>query len=168
MHRKGREGGVFNMKPHHAGEIDGADDIDIVHDERLLRTRAALEKEPCGMFQAATGVKQNFLARQFNPHAEVVVGPQVLDDHVGVVMGVDNDLAHAESSQAAESDFQKRAAGNRDERLGAIVGERPQTRAEAGGKNHRLHRPIFSNSICRTTTSTPFMPRKCFANCSAR
>ena len=40
--------------------------------------------------------------------------------------------------------------------------------AKAGGQNHRLHLPRFSNPRCRTTTSTPLVLRKCFANSSAR
>jgi putative hemolysin len=52
--------------------------------------------------------------------------------------------------------------------LGAIVGEWPQTGTKAGGQNHCLHLSMFSNSRCSTTTSTPALPRKRRANCSAR
>ena len=46
-----------------------------------------------------------------------------------------------------EGDLKQRAAGNGDQRLGAVVGERAQARAEARGENHRLHLATFSSSI---------------------
>ena len=82
-------------------------------------------------------------------------------------MRVDNHLAHAKEAQAAEDNLKQRAAGDGNQCLGPVVGERLQARAQAGGQNHRLHRPIFSNSICRTITSTP-LARRCFTNSSAR
>ena len=69
---------------------------------------------------------------------------------------------------ARQDNLEHGAAGNFDERLGAVVGKRPQARTQTGRQNHRLHRPIFSSSICRTTTFTLSMPSKCIANCSAR
>ena len=55
---QGGEGAVFRVKPHHAPEIDGADDIDVVQDERLLQARIGIEKEMGGLLQAAAGVEQ--------------------------------------------------------------------------------------------------------------
>ena len=52
---------------------------------------------------------------------------------------VDDDLAHAERAQAREGDLQERAAGDGDQRLGAVVGERTQARTQPGGENHGLH-----------------------------
>ena len=37
-----------------------------------------------------------------------------------------------------------------------------------GSQDHRFHWPEFSSSRCCTTTSTPILPRKRCANCSAR
>ncbi len=126
------------MKAHHAPQVDRADDIDVVQDKGLFVTPAG-RKEMRGILQAAAGVQQLLLARDFNPHAEVIVGPQVIGDHPGVVVRVDDHLAHAKRTQAAEGNLQQSAAGNGDQRLGAVVGEWPQARAQTGGQNHRLH-----------------------------
>src|ERR1017187_3591381 len=88
-------------------------------------------------------------------------------------MRINDDFADAENPQTRERDLKQRAAVDFYQRFRAIVGERPQTRAEAGGKDHGFHSPGFSssslsNSRCRNTTSIPFLPRKCFASCSAR
>ena len=88
-------------------------------------------------------------------------------------MDVDDDFGDAEGAQAGESDFEESAAGEFDEGLGAIVGERTEARAEAGGKDHGFHwsdfrLPSFSSSRWRTEISRPFLARKRFDNCSAR
>ncbi len=44
------------------------------------RTAGILEKEIGGFFQAAAGVEQDFLARNFNAHAEVIVRFQIIDE----------------------------------------------------------------------------------------
>ena len=127
------------------------------------------QEEMSGFFQAAAGVEQNVvLAGDFDAHAEIFVRLQVIDDHVGEVMHVDDHFANAEGAQARERDLQQRAAADFHQRLGAIIGERPQTRAQAGGQNHGLHLPCFSSSRWRTTTLMPLRARRCFANCSAR
>src|SRR6202011_3265569 len=120
------------------------------------------------LFQASAGVEQDLLARDFNTHAEVFVCFQILENHFGKVMHVENHLANSKDAQARECDLQQRAASDFHQRFGAIVGEWPQPRTEAGGQNHRFHLSKFSNSRCRTTTSTPLLPRKRLANCSAR
>src|SRR5215467_13781891 len=83
-------------------------------------------------------------------------------------MHIDYRLANSKGAQTRECYLKQRAAGDFHQRLGAIVGEWTQARTEARGQNHRFHLPAFSNSRCRTTTSTPFFPRKRFANCSAK
>ena len=55
------------------------------------------------------------------------------------MVDVDDDFGYAEGAQAGESDFEKCAAGEFDEGLGAIVGERTEARAEAGGEDHGFH-----------------------------
>ena len=50
------------------------------------------------------------------------MGFQVGDDLVGEVVDVDDDFGDAEGEQARESDFEKSAAGEFDERFGASVG----------------------------------------------
>ena len=159
---------MLSVELHHAPEINRAEDVDIVQNERLFGAAGILEKKASGFLQAAAGVQQDLLARNFNAHAEVIVAPQIGDDHIGKVMHVDNHFANPKGVQTRERDLQHGAAGDFYQRLGAIVGEGPQSRAEAGGQDHRFHWPILSNSRCRTTTSTPLLPRKRFASCSAR
>ena len=94
---------------------------------------------------------------------------QIVDNHVGEVMDVDDDIVDAEGAQAGQRDFEQGAAGDFDQRFGAIVGERTQARAEAGGQNHRLHSGSVLLQFAMTqTTSTPLRSRRCCANCSAR
>ncbi len=119
---EGGEGVTFRMELQHAAEIDGADDVDIVEEERLLETRGIFEEEPGGFFEAAAGVEQDFLAGDFDAHAEIVVGFQVVGDQVGEVMDVDDYFGDSEGAQAGEGDLQQRAAGQFDQGLGAIVG----------------------------------------------
>ena len=64
----------------HAMKIDRADHIHIVQDERSFERVGTLEKKPGGFFQAAAGVEQDFFARDFNAHAEIIVGFQVVDE----------------------------------------------------------------------------------------
>ena len=66
--------------------------------------------------------------------------------HVGEVMHVDDHLAHAEVAQAGERDLQQGAALDFHQRLGTIVGEWAQPRAQAGRQNHRFHWPEPSSS----------------------
>ena len=89
-------------------------------------------EEPSSLFQTAAGVEQLLLARNLNAHAEVVVRFQILRNHVGEVMNVDNHLVNSEFAQAGERDLQQRVAAYFHQRFGTIVGKRPQSRAEAG------------------------------------
>ena len=81
---------VLGVEAHHAGEIDGAEDVDVVDEEGLVFGAAVFEKEPCGFFEAAAGVEQDVFAGDFNAHAEVLVGLKVVDDHVGEMMDIEN------------------------------------------------------------------------------
>src|SRR5438045_5871481 len=49
---------IFNMELHHAPEINGADDVDIVQKERFVRSGGIAQKKVTGFFQSATGVEQ--------------------------------------------------------------------------------------------------------------
>ncbi len=147
------EGAIFVVELEHAAEIDVADNIDVVKEERLVdligivtfgvAASGILEEKPGGFFQAAAGVQQNVFAGDFDTHAEVVVGFQIVDDQIGEVMDVDDDFGDAERAQARESDFEQSAAGELNEGFGAIVGERTETRAEAGGEDHGFHTGAF-------------------------
>src|SRR5215467_9064666 len=83
-------------------------------------------------------------------------------------MHINNHFADSEAAQASKGDFDKRAVRNFHQRLGAIIGERLESRAQSRGQDHRLHWPIFSSSRCCKATSTPFLPCRCLAVCSAR
>jgi hypothetical protein len=134
------KGVIFCVELEHAADVDGADDIDIVQ-EKGLRKRVAsgewrvasgewrvasiFQEKPGGFFEAAAGVQQEIVfAGDFDAHAEIVVGFQVVDNHVGEVMDVDDDFADPKGAQAGESDFEQCAASDFDEGLGARVGER--------------------------------------------
>src|SRR5882724_686372 len=102
----------------------------------------------------------------------------MVDDHVSIVMNIDDDVVNAELAQASESDFQQRSSADFNQRFGAVIGQRTQTRTQACSQHHGFHRPrfsssifsnsIFSNSMWRSTTSTPSFARRCLASCSAR
>ena len=95
-------------------------------------------------------------------HAEVLVCAEVCGDHVRKVMRIDDYFVNAEGAESRQCKFQERAASDFNECLGAIIGQRAQTRAQAGSENHRLHSAalsgkFFSSSMWRTTTSTPLL-----------
>ncbi len=81
-------------------EIDGADDVDVVEEEGIVEAAGIVEEKPGGFFEAAAGVEQDFFAGDFDAHAEVFVGFQVVDDHVGEVVDVDDDFGDAEGAEA--------------------------------------------------------------------
>ena len=112
---EGGESVMFVVELQHAAEIDVADYVDVVKQEGLIHlvgfrfsgsARAGItaggifQKEPGGFFQAAAGVEQDIFAGDFDAHAEIVVGFQIGDDHVGEVVDVDDDFGDAEGSQA--------------------------------------------------------------------
>src|SRR5712692_1620538 len=168
LHRQCGESLILSVKLHHALEINRGDNVNIVQNKRLAKTPGIVEEKIGRLPQAAARVEQDVLARDFNVNAEVIVGFQIVENRIGKVMHIDNHLANPKGEQARERDLQQRAAGDFHQGLGAMVGEWPQARTEPGGQNHRFHLPKFSSSRCRTTTSTPFLPRKCFASSSAR
>ena len=143
LNGQGGECVVFGVKADHARKIDGAEDIDVVDDEGLLRAFAGLQEKPSGLLEAAAGVEQDLLAGDFNAHAEVAVGLEVIDDFVGEVMDIENDFTDAEGAQAAQSELKESTTGDSDQRFGAVIGERSQTRAQASGENHGLHLLCF-------------------------
>src|SRR5208283_5717698 len=98
------------MKLHHTPEINRAEDIDIVHKEWFFRAAGISDKEVRRLPQAAAGVEQHVLARDFNAHSEVGVRFQVLQNHVGEVVNVDDHLVDSEAAQAGKRDLQQRAA----------------------------------------------------------
>src|SRR5208282_4356617 len=98
------------MVLHHASQVDRADDIDIVQNEGLIQRAGVLQKEMSRLFQSAASVEQDLLTRDFNAHAEVVVRFQVIKDHVGKMMHIDDDLANAKFAQAGKRDLEQHPA----------------------------------------------------------
>jgi len=102
---------------------------------------SVFKEEPGGLFQAAAGVEEEIVfARDFDVEAEIFVGVEIVDDLVGEVVDVDDDAGDAEGFEACESDFEERATVDFGECFGAVVGERAEARAEAGGEDHGFHR----------------------------
>ena len=131
------------MELKHAGEVDGAEDVDIVEEEGLVQTGGVFEEKPGGFFEAAAGVEQDFLAGDFEAHAEVFVGHQVVEDLVGKMVDVDDDFGDAKGAQADEGNFEQSATGDFDEGFRARVGKGAEAGAEAGGEDHGFHSGAF-------------------------
>jgi extradiol dioxygenase family protein len=49
-------------------------------------------------------------AGDFEAHVEIVFGLEIVDDHLGVVVDVDDGFGYAEGLEAGESDFEEGAA----------------------------------------------------------
>jgi len=162
---EGGEGLMFFVELEHAGEVDRADHIDVVEEEGLVHLSGIgaagiggggiLKKEPAGFLEAATGVEQDFFAGDFEAHAEIVVGFQVVGNHVRKVMDIDDDFGDAEGAQAGEGDFEQGATGNLDKGFGSSVGEGAEASAQAGGEDHRFHWGAFMSlsDNCKTNSS---------------
>ncbi|MEI9969928.1 MAG: hypothetical protein WDM87_15375 [Terracidiphilus sp.] len=93
---------ALGVEARHAGEIDGAEDIDIMNEEGFVFVRAVLQEEPCSLLEAASGIEQNIFAGDLNAHAEVTICSEVVNDTVGEVVHIDNHFIHAEMTAAAE------------------------------------------------------------------
>ena len=156
------------MSPHHACKVDGAQHIHVVQQKRSCGIGSRLLEKPCSLLQPAACVQQFVFARNFNAHVDRSVRAQPIFDAFRVVMSVDDDFADADVAQAGQRDFQHGAPAHFHQRFGTVIGSRAQARAQSGGQHHRLHRPIFSSSMWRTSTSTPGVPRRRDASCSAR
>ena len=96
---------MFFVELEHAGEVDGADNVDVVEEEGFVLLSGVgaggiFEEEPSGFFEAAAGVQQNVFAGDFDAHAKVLVGFQVVDDQISKVVNVDDDFGNAEGPEA--------------------------------------------------------------------
>ncbi len=63
---EGGERAAFIVELEHAGEIDGAEDVDVVEEEGLVVVIRIFEEEPGGFFEAAAGVEQDLFAGNFD------------------------------------------------------------------------------------------------------
>ena len=148
----------------HAVEIDRTDHVDVMQQERL---RVVAEK-PAGLLQSSAGIEQRIFAGNLNVHPKVFLCFQVLNNHVREVMYIDDHSIDTGCAQTLERDLQQRAARDFHQCLRTAVGERPESRSKTCSQHHRLHFPRLSKARCRTTTSSPGLPRKCLASCSAK
>jgi len=130
---------MFSVELEHGRQVDGADYVDVVEKEGLVgedgvisagvgAARIFLEK-PGGFFQAPAGVQELIVfAGDFDAHVEIVFGFEILLDHVGEVVDVDDGFGDAEGAEAGEEDFEESAVVDFDQGFGARVGQG----AEAG------------------------------------
>src|SRR5579864_6758541 len=126
---------MFSMKFHHAREINRADDIDVVQKEGFFQADRLLDKKISGLFQAAAGIEQDLLAGDRNIHLKILVAFQVVDDHSGEMMRVDNYVSYPSAAQPGERDLQQSAAGDFYQGLRPILGKWAQARTQTRGKN---------------------------------
>ena len=73
LHGQRGQGVAFRVKLHHAPEIDGADDIDVVHDKWLIGPLAAVQERTMRLSSSRRRCRASLFARDFNAHAEVAV-----------------------------------------------------------------------------------------------
>ena len=168
---------LFAMKRDHAPQIDSADHIDVVHEERLDRilrektTRPSSIRRRC---RAASSSREISIRIPKLPCA-----CQIRHNHVRVVMRVDDHLAHAEAAQAAPA--QSPAACARQPSTSAlgrssVSGRRrvpsPAARTIAfitrltGESSPVAH--LLQFDVPHHDFHAAASPRRCFASCSAR
>ena len=114
---------MFFVELEHGVEVDIADDVDVVEEERLVEASGIFEEKPGGFFQAAAGVQELVVfAREFDAEAEIIFGLEIVEDHPRKVVDVDDEFRDAEMGQTNGGDFQEGAAVDFDESFGARVG----------------------------------------------
>ena len=85
----------------HLGEVDGAEDVDVVEEEGFVETFRIFEEEPGGFFQAAAGVqKEVVFAGDFDAQVEIIFGVQVVDNLAGQMVDVNDEFGDAEVAEA--------------------------------------------------------------------
>jgi len=88
---------IFGVELEHGADVDVADDVYVVEEEGFVLCLESgadgiFEEEPSGFFEAAAGVQQNVFSGDFDAHAKVFVGFQVVDDQISKVVNVDDDF----------------------------------------------------------------------------
>ena len=106
LHGQRGERIVFRVKPHHAREIDGAENIDVVHEEwgvNWLRAGSA----PASRKNHAAFFKPPPVSSKTSSRETSILMPklrlacEVVDNLLGEMMDVDDDFAHAEARAGA-------------------------------------------------------------------
>ena len=60
-------------------QIDRADHVDIMQKKRLVEMPESSRKNQRGLLQPAAGIEQNLFARDLDPHPEVIVRFQIIE-----------------------------------------------------------------------------------------
>ena len=172
LYSQGGQSFTVTVLAQHCLKVNVAEDVDVVEQEWLAKA-AATRQEVGSLFQAATGVEENFFAGNLEAHIEVAIGGEVARYLIGEVVDINDYVDDAAGFETKKREFEEGVPGDFNQRLGTIVRERTKSRAQAGCEDHPLQDATFSGkffsiSTCRTRTSTPSRVRRCCANCSAR
>ena len=141
--------------------------VHVVQEEWLVRVGRPREKTIAAFFSPPPVSSSTLRAKSRSACRSCRCAFRYSTIIVGEVMHVDDHFAHAKCAQAGQRDLQQRAPATSTSALGrSLVSGR--SRVPSRRQNHRLHRPIFSSSTMPHHHSTPALPRRCFASCSAR
>ena len=138
-------------------QVQRADDVGVVHQERLVTVQPL-----AGLEDTAARVEQQAaLIANVQVEPEVVVLLQEVDNHLSVVVDIDGDVVKSCCSNTFDDMLQHGLAGNFDHRFGTVVGQGAQSCAQACGKNQRFHctvglrvRSWSGCSRCESSTRT--------------
>src|SRR5579862_625511 len=92
LHSEGGQSPTLSMELRHTRQIDRADYINVVQDERFLCS--IFKEEPRCLLQSPTCIEQSLLTRNLNPHSKIVPALQVVHHQIGKMMGVDDHFAN--------------------------------------------------------------------------
>jgi hypothetical protein len=143
---QGRGRARFSVRAQHRAQIEVEDDLAVQDHERL----GAEERQRAP--DAAAGAEDGRLARVGDRDPELGAGAELVGDELAVVVQVDDQLADAVAGAQRDRVADERDVGDRHERLGPLVAERAQTRAEAGGEDHRAR---HASGLSSTTKARP-------------
>src|SRR5450631_738306 len=110
-----------------------------MQNEWLFGIAARLEKEIRRLLEPTSGIKEHLLMRNLDPHSKVRVDAKAIDNHLRSIVGIDDDFTDTKGTQSRKRNLQEGTTRDGNKRLGAIVGEWPQSRAQACRQNHRFH-----------------------------
>src|SRR5260370_38421509 len=102
------------VKLHHSPQIDRTENIDVIQDEGswFSGMSPGVFEERRSFLQPAASIEQYIFARDLNVHPEIIIRLQVVDDHVGEVMDVDDYLANPKRAHSRKRDLEQRPPTN--------------------------------------------------------
>ena len=109
---------VLVVKLHHAREIDVAQHIDVMQQERFASSISCRRERTTLLSSGRRRYRAAHPRAKFRYACRSSARRQILHNHVGKVMHVDDDVGYAEGAQTFECNFQQRAAIHLDQRLG--------------------------------------------------